>query len=123
MEYSDKKIRDMVRKKYAGIAAPDLERVNECCGGISSDIAGIANISRNLGYTNDQFATGPGEANLGLGCGNPLAMADLKEGETVLDLGSGAGFDAFLAAEYVGRNGHVIGVDMTPEMIDRAREN
>ena len=124
IKYSDKKTRDMVKKKYADIAVTfDSGCMKECCGGNSPDLVGIANISMNLGYTNDQFAMGLGEANLGLGCGNPLAMADLKKGETVLDLGSGAGFDVFLAAEYVGQNGHVIGVDMTPEMIDRAREN
>jgi len=124
MKSSDKKIKDMVRKKYAGIAvSSDSGCVKECCGSNSPGLVGIADISRNLGYTNDQFVMGPGEANLGLGCGNPLAMADLKKGEFVLDLGSGAGFDAFLAAECVGQNGLVIGVDMTPEMIDRAKKN
>lgn len=78
---------------------------------------------KKLGYTNDQLAIGLGEVNLGLGCGNPLAMADFKPGETVLDLGSGPGFDAFLAAKSVGAAGQVSGVDMTPEMISKAKKN
>ncbi len=124
MKCSDKEIKGMVKKEYAGIAGSfDSGCVKECCGSNSPDLVGIADISRNLGYTNDQFVMGLGEANLGLGCGNPLAMADLKKGEIVLDLGSGAGFDAFLAAKCVGQNGHVIGVDMTSEMIDKARKN
>jgi SAM-dependent methyltransferase len=76
-----------------------------------------------IGYSEDEMAAVPEGANLGLGCGNPTAMASLKEGETVLDLGSGAGFDCFLAANKVGKKGRVIGVDMTPEMIDKARVN
>jgi ubiquinone/menaquinone biosynthesis C-methylase UbiE len=82
-----------------------------------------ANISKQIGYTEEDLQTVPEGANLGLGCGNPVAMASLKEGEIVLDLGSGAGFDCFLAATKVGKNGKVIGVDMTPEMIEKAREN
>jgi ubiquinone/menaquinone biosynthesis C-methylase UbiE len=78
---------------------------------------------RMLGYTDEELKVGLGEANLGLGCGNPLAIAELNEGETVLDLGSGAGFDAFLSAMKVGKNGRVIGVDMTPEMVGKAKEN
>jgi ubiquinone/menaquinone biosynthesis C-methylase UbiE len=76
-----------------------------------------------IGYSEEDLKVGLGEANLGLGCGNPLAIAELKEGETVLDLGSGAGFDAFLSAMRVGRDGFVIGVDMTPEMVAKAKEN
>jgi SAM-dependent methyltransferase len=79
--------------------------------------------SQALGYSTDDVHSAPDEANLGLGCGNPLAIASLKPGQTVLDLGSGAGFDAFLAARAVGPTGRVIGVDMTPEMIARARAN
>jgi len=120
---SNKKIKNMVRENYAKIAiSSGLGCSKECCSS-SPNLVEIVSLSENLGYTNNQLATGPGEANLGLGCGNPLALADLKEGEFVLDLGSGAGFDAFLAAKCVGQNGHVIGVDMTPEMIDRARKN
>ena len=80
-------------------------------------------ISRAIGYKEEELASVPAGANLGLGCGNPTALASLKEGETVLDLGSGAGFDCFLAANAVGAAGHVIGVDMTPEMIEKARAN
>jgi SAM-dependent methyltransferase len=80
-------------------------------------------VSKKLGYAEDDLRSMPEGANLGLGCGNPVALASLKEGETVLDLGSGAGIDCFLAAKKVGEKGRVIGVDMTPEMIDRAREN
>ena len=80
-------------------------------------------MGKKLDYTDDQLAIGLGEANLGLGCGNPMSMADLNPGGTVLDLGSGAGFDAFLAAKSVGPRGRVIGVDMTPEMIMKAKKN
>jgi ubiquinone/menaquinone biosynthesis C-methylase UbiE len=78
---------------------------------------------RLIGYSDEELKIGLGEANLGLGCGNPIAIAGLKEGETVLDLGSGAGFDAFLSAMKVGEKGRVIGVDMTPEMVERAKGN
>ena len=83
----------------------------------------VADISKNIGYSDEELKSVPEGANLGLGCGNPTALALLKEGETVLDLGSGAGFDCFLAANKVGENGKVIGVDMTPVMLDKAREN
>ena len=79
-------------------------------------------MSKNLGYSDEELAGAPEGANLGLGCGNPQAIAALHPGETVLDLGSGGGFDCFLAARQVGESGHVIGVDMTPEMIHRARD-
>jgi arsenite methyltransferase len=79
--------------------------------------------SKNIGYTDEDLNAVPDGANLGLGCGNPVALASLKEGETVLDLGSGAGIDCFLAAAKVGKTGKVIGVDMTPDMLDKAREN
>ena len=92
---------------------------NTCCG--NGDAAQM--ISRGIGYSDDELESVPEGANLGLGCGNPVALASLKEGETVLDLGSGAGFDCFLAASKVGNNGKVIGVDMTPEMVARAKEN
>ena len=90
-----------------------------CCGGP----AFITEIGRKIGYADSDLSAVPEGANLGLGCGNPIALASLREGETVLDLGSGAGFDCFLAADRVGKTGRVIGVDMTPEMIERAREN
>jgi ubiquinone/menaquinone biosynthesis C-methylase UbiE len=76
-----------------------------------------------VGYTDEDLKSVPKGANLGLGCGNPIALASLREGETVLDLGSGAGLDCFIAAHKVGKSGQVIGVDMTPEMVDKAREN
>ncbi len=112
------KIKRMVRESYAKIAQPD-----ECCCGSSSSLANILDLSKKLDYTDAELATGLGNANLGLGCGNPLSVADLKSGETVLDLGSGAGFDAFLAAKSVGKEGKVIGVDMTREMIKKAKKN
>jgi ubiquinone/menaquinone biosynthesis C-methylase UbiE len=80
-------------------------------------------ISKALGYTDEELQSVPEGANLGLGCGNPVAFAAIKEGDTVLDLGSGAGVDCFLAANIVGNKGRVIGVDMTPEMVEKAREN
>jgi arsenite methyltransferase len=90
-----------------------------CCGG-----GGIVEkIGKRIGYSSEDLRSVPEGANLGLGCGNPVALASLKEGEIVVDLGSGAGFDCFLAANRVGENGRVIGVDMTPRMLDKAREN
>lgn len=123
MALSKDKISSMVRKSYAKVAQSAYCGCSgDCCVGSSSPVQ-IFDLGQRLGYTNDQLAIGLGEVNLGLGCGNPLAMADLKQGETVLDLGSGPGFDAFLAANSVGAEGQVIGVDMTPEMISRARKN
>ena len=116
------KIKKVVREGYAKIAKQDSSccaPVNSCCG--STDLA--QNISKSIGYTGEELNIVPEGANLGLGCGNPVAFASLKEGETVLDLGSGAGLDCFLAANKVGNKGRVIGVDMTPEMIEKAREN
>jgi SAM-dependent methyltransferase len=110
------KIREMVRGGYAGIASS----AESCCATASSNAATIA---KRIGYTEEDVSTIPEGANLGLGCGNPLALAGVQPGETVLDLGSGAGFDALLAAQAVGPTGHVIGVDMTPEMLARAEEN
>ncbi|MBA7639410.1 Arsenite methyltransferase [subsurface metagenome] len=112
----------VVREGYAQIAKQDSSccaPVNSCCG--STDLA--QDIGKSIGYTEEELKAVPEGANLGLGCGNPVALASLRKGETVLDLGSGAGVDCFLAADKVGENGRVIGVDMTPEMIERAREN
>jgi SAM-dependent methyltransferase len=86
-------------------------------------VSSAPDISRQIGYTEEELETVPGGAHLGLGCGNPVALASLKEGEIVLDLGSGAGFDCFLAANKVGKTGRVIGVDMTPDMLEKARGN
>ncbi len=115
-------IKKVVREGYARIAKQDsscCQPVSSCCG--STDLA--QDISKSIGYTEEELKTIPEGANLGLGCGNPVALVSLREGETVLDLGSGAGLDCFLAAEKVGEKGRVIGVDMTPEMIEKAREN
>jgi len=118
----DKQIKKVVREGYAKIAKQDSSccaPANSCCG--STDLA--QDISKSIGYTEEELKAVPEGANLGLGCGNPVALASLKEGEIVLDLGSGAGFDCFLAADRVGENGRVIGIDMTPEMVEKAREN
>jgi len=115
-------IKKEVRKNYAQIA-----KQGKSCSTPSSSCCGSGNavheISRKMGYSEGELKTVPDGANLGLGCGNPVALASLEAGETVLDLGSGAGFDCFLAAGRVGRTGKVIGVDMTPEMIEKARDN
>jgi SAM-dependent methyltransferase len=116
-----KEIKKIVRDGYAKIAKLDSSccaPVNSCCGDKTAQ-----DIGRMIGYAKEELKAVPEGANLGLGCGNPVALASLKEGEIVLDLGSGAGFDCFLAAQRVGKNGKVIGVDMTPEMIEKAREN
>jgi len=95
-----------------------------CCSGEAKDLAERSReIGMQIGYSPEDLAAVPEGANLGLGCGNPVALAELRAGETVLDLGSGAGFDCFLAAQRVGPTGKVIGVDMTPEMIAKARAN
>jgi len=115
-------IKKVVREGYAKIAKQDSSccvPANSCCG--STDLA--QDTSKSIGYTEEELKAVPEGANLGLGCGNPVALASLREDETVLDLGSGAGFDCFLAANRVGNTGRVIGVDMTPEMIEKAREN
>jgi len=115
-------IRTVVREKYGEIA----EGKRSGCGCSAAPAAGASccgDVMLTLGYTEEQKQTIPEGADLGLGCGNPLAHAAVKPGETVLDLGSGAGFDCFIAAKQVGAKGRVIGVDMTPEMLDKAREN
>lgn len=114
----DEDIKKVVRDGYAQIASGGgcCGPAPTCCGGQDP-----IEISRRIGYTEEEVATAPAGANLGLGCGNPVALASLREGEVVVDLGSGAGFDCFLAAERVGPKGRVIGVDMTPEMVKRGR--
>jgi ubiquinone/menaquinone biosynthesis C-methylase UbiE/N-acetylglutamate synthase-like GNAT family acetyltransferase len=110
---------DLVKEKYGRIAAGDgCGPKSSCCGG-----GRAAEVALGLGYSEAELATLPEGANLGLSCGNPTALAELKPGETVLDLGSGAGFDLFLAAQRVGPEGRAIGVDMTREMVARARLN
>lgn len=114
-------IRQAVRRQYAHIAEnEDCGCAPSCCGGTTVD---TAEMSHALGYSADETAAVPAGANMGLGCGNPQAIARLRPGETVLDLGSGGGFDCFLAARQVGENGRVIGVDMTPAMISKGRIN
>jgi len=123
MEDSKDKIHGMVREKYSGIAKGNAGGCTpSCCGG-SPSLVNIMDLGKALDYAEKDLSLAPGEANLGLGCGNPISKAELKDGEIVLDLGSGAGFDAFLAAQRVGESGKVIGVDMTHEMIEKARFN
>jgi SAM-dependent methyltransferase len=115
-------IKNRVKEGYGRVA---LEN-RSCCGAPSSccgSSASIQSIGEMIGYSKEEMKQVPEGANLGLGCGNPVALASLKAGQTVLDLGSGAGFDCFLAAKAVGEKGRVIGVDMTPEMVAKAREN
>jgi arsenite methyltransferase len=116
--------KELVRVRYGGIveaasAASCCTPASSCCG----PTADPASKSREMGYSEAELAAVPDGANLGLGCGNPQAIAALKPGETIIDLGSGAGFDCFLAASQVGATGYVIGVDMTHEMLKKAREN
>ena len=114
--------RKIVREGYAKIAKQKSSccaPATSCCGG--TDIR--QDIGKKIGYTEEDLKGAPEGANLGLGCGNPVALASLEEGETVLDLGSGAGFDCFLASSRVGHRGRIIGVDMTPEMVEKARDN
>jgi arsenite methyltransferase len=118
---TSKTIKDTVRESYALIAKSSG---GCCCGGCGCDSNQNAQRqSGQMGYSQDEMDQAPQGSNLGLGCGNPTAIASLKEGEVVLDLGSGAGFDAFLASSKVGKTGKVIGVDMTDEMLQKAREN
>lgn len=112
---SEQTIRQSVRQHYKEIAT---QKSSGCCGAQAADKYAVA-----LGYTDEDLQNIPSESNLALGCGNPHLHARLKEGDIVLDLGSGGGFDCFLAAQKVGPTGRVIGVDMTPEMIERARAN
>lgn len=122
----DAQIKQMVRARYGGIAAASeagccAPAAAACCGADVADTA--TDKARHMGYSAAELAAVPDGANLGLGCGNPQAIAAMRPGETVVDLGSGAGFDCFLAARQVGETGHVIGVDMTREMLKKARDN
>lgn len=120
-------IRQTVRQSYTEVA--EASNSGDCCGeqasccGVSSDAAINTLVSTRLGYSTADMQAVPEGADMGLGCGNPRAIASIKPGETVLDLGSGGGFDCFLAAAETGDRGHVIGVDMTPAMISKARMN
>lgn len=117
----EEKVKKVVRDRYAKVAKTS----GSCCASnVSCCSAPMGEqVSKMIGYSDEEVNAVPEGANLGLGCGNPTALASLKEGERVLDLGSGAGFDVFLAAKKVGKQGRVIGVDMTPEMLDKARAN
>jgi len=137
----DEEIKKKVREGYANVVQSKISYIDpsqssccgtsqasscgpsqvSCCG--ATNISVITQISKTIGYSDEEIGDVPEGANLGLGCGNPVALASLTEGETVLDLGSGAGFDCFLSAKRVGNTGKIIGVDMTPEMISQARKN
>ncbi len=111
----NKEIKKIVRESYSKIAS------GGCCSSCGCGVS-EKDVSRSIGYSEEEMNLVP-EANLGLGCGNPIALAKIKEGDAVLDLGSGAGFDSFLASKKAGKSGKVIGVDMTNEMIEKARRN
>lgn len=126
-------LREAVRRRYGAIAKGETTLVESepsestCCSpakpAVTGGCCGASAQARTLGYNESDLAGVPDGANLGLGCGNPVALASLQAGQTVLDLGAGAGFDAFIAARAVGPTGRVIGVDMTPEMVAKARAN
>ncbi len=135
---TEEKIRETVRKTYGNVAkqgkfVQSSSTGASCCGtnhqenvggcGCGSKEMNPERVSSRLGYSEQDLSNVPEGANLGLGCGNPKTIAGIKEGETIIDLGSGGGFDCFLAAKEVGDTGRVIGVDMTPEMVARSREN
>lgn len=129
----EQEVKKTVRDRYGAIAKENTaggcgcstgskqsSKVSACCGNNSN---AVGDISKKIGYSDADITAVPEGANMGLGCGNPIALASLKKGEVVLDLGSGGGFDCFLASAKVGAKGKVIGVDMTAEMLDKAREN
>ena len=110
---TDVELKEAVRSKYGAVAA----------SGLSSDHAGVRAVAEAFGYSPEELASIPAEANMGLSCGNPTAFASLRPGEVVVDLGCGGGLDVFLAAAKVGPTGKAIGIDMTPEMLELARRN
>ena len=115
----NKDVKKSVKKAYSKVASNDSSCCCSCgCGSVDSQT--VKEISKNIGYSDEELNAVP-EANLGLGCGNPTALGEIREGNVVLDLGSGAGFDCFLASKKVGKTGKVIGVDMTEEMVAKAR--
>lgn len=121
MKRKSEAIKKIVKDGYAKALSQSTSccPTSSCCCGTDQ----AKEISKKVGYSNSEMSAAPEGSNLGFGCGNPVALASLKEGDVVLDLGSGAGFDAFLAAQRVGKTGRVIGVDMTPEMLAKAKEN
>lgn len=116
---NDQDLKNAVKENYSRV----VKNASSCCSSGCCGSAKPQSISKKIGYTEEQIEDVPAGSNLGLGCGNPIAFASLKEDETVLDLGSGAGFDCFLASKIVGPKGKVIGVDMTAEMVERAEAN
>jgi SAM-dependent methyltransferase len=128
MNINKEEVIEHIRKSYAKVAT---NKSQSCCAsgcGCSTDILdfteqNIEEVSKKIGYSNEDIHGMPDKANMGLGCGNPIAIASLKDGDTVLDLGSGGGFDCFLARKQVGETGTVIGVDMTHEMLKLSRDN
>jgi len=117
-EVNKDEIKDIVKKHYSKIATTS----ENCCPSCGNSQPSNEDIAKSIGYSDHEISSAP-DANLGLGCGNPTAMASIREGDTVLDLGSGAGFDCFLAAKKVGKSGRVIGVDFSKEMIKKAEAN
>jgi arsenite methyltransferase len=118
----EKEIKDFVKDRYGKIAKKE-ESSCSCCGGADEMLQGAREQAKAMGYSQEEINSIPEDAVYGLGCGNPTALAEINEGETVLDLGSGGGIDVFLASQKVGNNGRVIGVDMTREMVETAVKN
>ncbi len=116
---NDQDLKNAVKENYSRV----VKNAGSCCSSGCCGSVKPQQISKKVGYTQEQIEAVPAGSNLGLGCGNPIAFASLREGDTVLDLGSGAGFDCFLASKIVGPQGKVIGVDMTAEMVARAKAN
>ncbi len=126
MQNKEAKIKDNVRKNYSKVVEEDNSGgccSSSCCGSSESEENRAKELAEKMDYSSEELESAFAEANYGLGCGNPGAIANLKEGETVLDLGCGAGFDVFLAARKVGKKGKVIGIDMTEAMIAKAKNN
>ena len=126
MQNKEAKIKDNVKKNYSKVVETDNSSgccSSSCCGSSEKEENKAKELAEKMDYSKEELDSAFAEANYGLGCGNPGAIANLKEGETVLDLGCGAGFDVFLAARKVGENGKVIGIDMTEAMIAKAKNN
>src|SRR3974390_620153 len=126
IEIDSERVRQAVRDGYGKIATSEAECGCGSSGGVSccgSNPEGSAQLAKYVGYSAEELAALPEGANMGLSCGNPTALASLRPGEVVLDLGAGGGFDVFIAARKVGARGRAIGVDMTPEMLAKARKN
>ena len=115
----DEEVKKAIREGYARVA----KQASPCCSSNCCGTSKPEEIGKKIGYTEEEMQEVPLGSNLGLGCGNPTALASIKKGEMVLDLGSGAGFDCFLASKMVGPNGKIIGIDMTAEMVAKARDN